>query len=79
MANIVSHPSSKETRDQEALFGCHVSTAATTVAVQIARMLIAKRYAEVASTKQQIDQFKAICQRGELNQRTMNWFRLCGL
>ena len=61
MANIVSQPSSKETRDHQAHFRRHVSTAATTVAVQTTRMLIAKRYAEMASTEQQIDQVKASC------------------
>ena len=58
MANMVSQPSSKEVRDHQADLGRHVSTAAITAAVQMARMLIAKRYAEVASTEQQIGQLK---------------------
>jgi hypothetical protein len=46
-ANIVSQPSSKEFRDHQADLGRHISIAATTAAVQMARILIAKRYAEV--------------------------------
>ena len=56
---MVSQPSSKEFRDHQADLGRHVSTAATTAAVQMARILIAKRYAEVASTEPQIGQLKA--------------------
>lgn len=56
---MVSQPSSKEFRDHQADLGRHVSTAATTTAVQTARILIAKRYAEVTSTEQPIGQLKA--------------------
>ena len=74
---MVRQPSSTETRDHQAHLSRHTSTAATTVAVQTARMLTTKRYAEMASVECKVVK-GFVCQRGELK-RTMNWFQVCSL